>query len=429
MARTPPQPVPSFTRDPSTIEDHVQRLIRQLRLVQDQVSKVQPGTATFDSVLTPLANAENAMNLETQRIVFYKNACPDVKMRVASSEAQVILDNFALETAMRDDLFSTIDALYHGNLDAEVDQESLYYLKKRRQEFLRHGLGLADGPDRLRFRDIKSRLSQLSGLYSKNLASSSEGTGVWFTLKELSGLPKTVLSQLEQGEEENETRFKVSLSNFLPTLEFATNSATRRKILTANENKCVQNLPILKEALMLRDEAARLLGHPNHAASRLEDMMAGSPYVVNHFLEDLRERLTPAGTKELEDLKLLKKLDGQSQDEDGSYFLWDHPYYARRMLEKHYAVDHQMISEYFPLQGVIHGLLNTFQTLFGLVFEEIVTQDPTMLWHEDVQLFSVWDDEELGSGFVGYLYLDMFSRDGKRENASCYNLVPVSFTY
>ncbi|KAE9978222.1 hypothetical protein EG327_007471 [Venturia inaequalis] len=424
MARTPPQPPPSFTREPSTIEEDVERLIRQLRLVQDQVSKVQPGIATFESVLTPLANAENAMNLEKHRIIFYQNACPDVKMRDASSKAQVVLDNFTLEAAMREDLFSTIDALYHGNLDVEVDRESLYYLKKCRQEFLQHGLSLADGPDRLRFRDIKSRLSQLSGLYSKNLASSNEGTGVWFSLEELSGLPEMVLSQFEQRKEENETKFKVPLSNFFPTLEFATNSATRRQLLTANENKCVQNLPILKEVLMLRDEAARLLGHPNHATSRLGDMMAGSPDVVNHFLEDLRERLTPAGTKELEDLKLLKKLDGHSQADDGSYFLWDHPYYARRMLESDYSVDHQMISQYFPLQNVIHGLLNTFQTLFGLLFEEIVTPHPSMLWHEDVQLFSVWDDEELGSGFVGYLYLDMFSRDGKRGNASCYNLVP-----
>lgn len=46
-------------------------------------------------------------------------------------------------------------------------------------------------------------------------------------------------------------------------------------------------------------------------------------------------------------------------------------------------------------------------------------------WHKNVQLFNVWDDEKLGAGFVGYLYLDLFGRDGKRGNASCYNLVPV----
>lgn len=70
MARTTPQPVPSFTADPTTIEIHVKRLIHQLRLVQDLVAKVQPGAATFGNVITPLANAENAMNLEKQRIIF-----------------------------------------------------------------------------------------------------------------------------------------------------------------------------------------------------------------------------------------------------------------------------------------------------------------------------------------------------------------------
>lgn len=69
--------------------------------------------------------------------------------------------------------------------------------------------------------------------------------------------------------------------------------------------------------------------------------------------------------KELENLKRLKKLERQSQDEDRVYFIWDHPYYERKMLETDYAIDHQMISEYFPLQTVIHGLLDTFETLFG----------------------------------------------------------------
>lgn len=69
--------------------------------------------------------------------------------------------------------------------------------------------------------------------------------------------------------------------------------------------------------------------------------------------------------KELENLKRLKKLERQSQDEDQVYFIWDHPYYERKMLETDYAIDHQMISEYSPLQTVIHGLLDTFETLFG----------------------------------------------------------------
>ena len=105
------------------------------------------------------------------------------------------------------------------------------------------------------------------------------------------------------------------------------------------------------------------------------------------------------------------------------------------MLEKEYSVDQQKISEYFPLQTSIQGMLEMFQHLFGLVFIEIIGDERSKLadsrkgsdivWHEDVQVFSVWDDDEQGSGFAGYLYLDLFSREAKYGGAANFNLQPV----
>jgi len=39
-----------------------------------------------------------------------------------------------------------------------------------------------------------------------------------------------------------------------------------------------------------------------------------------------------------------------------------------------------------------------------------------------VKIFSVWDDEGKGSGFVGYLYLDLHSRPGKYGHAANFSL-------
>jgi metallopeptidase MepB len=80
-------------------------------------------------------------------------------------------------------------------------------------------------------------------------------------------------------------------------------------------------------------------------------------------------------------------------------------------------------------------MLKIFEELFGLEFVEIVGEDraavaPTgkgddIVWHEDVQVFSVWDDAGEGNGFVGYLYLDLFPREGKYGHAANFNLQPV----
>jgi metallopeptidase MepB len=57
-------------------------------------------------------------------------------------------------------------------------------------------------------------------------------------------------------------------------------------------------------------------------------------------------------------------------------------------------------------------MLELSEELFGMVFVKIVSEDRAALidggkssdtvWHEDVQTFSVWDDEGKGSGFIGY---------------------------
>jgi len=69
---------------------------------------------------------------------------------------------------------------------------------------------------------------------------------------------------------------------------------------------CNQNVPLFKEAMVLRDEAAHLLGYPNHAAFYIEDKIAKKPETVDTFLGDLRSRLTAGSQREIEELKQLK---------------------------------------------------------------------------------------------------------------------------
>lgn len=177
--------------------------------------------------------------------------------------------------------------------------------------------------------------------------------------------------------------------------------------------------------MVLRDEAARLLGYPSHAAFRFESKMAKTPENVNYFLADIRSRLTVGGQKELDELKEVKRKEVESRDEvlDGHFFLWDESFYRATILKDQLNLDGKKVSEWFPLEPVVQAMLGIFEHLVGLVFEEIVGDDRNVLaasgngndlvWHEDVQIFTVWDDKEEGDGFLGYLYMDLYSREGK----------------
>jgi metallopeptidase MepB len=167
--------------------------------------------------------------------------------------------------------------------------------------------------------------------------------------------------------------------------------------------------------------------------------MAKTPKFVDDFLGDLRTRLTPGGAEERKHLFAYKEEDlksrGLEDQLDGRFYNWDTRYYERLMIEKEFQIDQQKIAEYFPLQTTMLGMLKIFEELFGLVFVAITPGEERdklvesgkgtdIVWHEDVKLFSVWDDAGEGSGFVGYLYLDLHPRDGKYGHAANFGLQP-----
>ena len=435
--RKPPQAPPTFTATPDSLQKDATRLIDGYRKIMDQVVAVKD--PSFENVMLPQAYAEQDMDLETHIIGFYQAVSTDKALRDASTEAEKLLEDFGIEAAMREDVFQAVDAVLKKN--EKLDPESRRLLEKNHKGYIQYGLGIPAGPKRDRFKAIKQRLSEIGITFQKNL--NEENGGLWFTEEELDGLPEDVKGGLEPAvnsvdapELDNRKRLSFKYPDLFPALKYVKNGDVRRKIFVANENKVNQNVPLFKEAIVLRDEAARLLDYPNHAAFIIEDKMAKTPKTVDDFLGDLKSKLTAGGRNEIQTLTEMKQKDIEVRGEqyDGHYFLWDHRYYDRLMLEKDYQLDQNLIAEYFPLGTTIRGMLEIFEHIFGLQFVQIEGEERDKLaasgkgadivWHEDVQLFSVWDDEGEGSGFVGYLYLDLHPREGKYGHAANFNIQP-----
>jgi metallopeptidase MepB len=321
--------------------------------------------------------------------------------------------------------------------DEDLDPESRHLLVKKHQDYIRNGLKLPKGSKRDRFKYIKTHLSKLTLEFRRNVI--EENGGVWFLPQELDGVSNDLLSELEKGEGENNGKLRLTFQypDFYPAMRYAKDGETRKRIYIANENKLKQNVALFKDVVVLRDEAARMLHYPNHAAFRLEAKMAKKPETVNKFLMDLQSRLTAGAMREVDKLKRLKEIDLTSRGQvfDGHFWAWDLSFYNRLMLETQYQVDQASISEYFSLQSTINGMLKIFQRLFGLKFFEISDSERAelapsgngndLIWHEDVQMFHVWNDDELGGEFAGYLYLDLYPREGKYGHAASYPLCPV----
>ena len=182
---------------------------------------------------------------------------------------------------MRQDLFDLVDALLKK--DEALGLESQRLLQNDHKSYIRNGLTATAGYQRDRYKQIQMRLSELSMNFLKNL--NEESGGIWFTLDELNGVPEDVIDTLKKGGAENDGKLWLTFKDpdLFPTLKYATNAETRKRLFIGNENKCNQNAPLLQEIIQLRDEAARILGYDSHAEFMIEDKMAKLPKTVNDF--------------------------------------------------------------------------------------------------------------------------------------------------
>lgn len=396
------------------------------------MAEVSSDKATFDNVVLPLAQDEGKVSLEAYIIAFYQSVSTDGSLRDASTEAMALFGTeSSTDSASSAGISDLFDAIFKRG--DQLDPESQRLLEVYRKGYLVSGLGLPEGPSRIRFDEIQARVIEIITEFQNNLNTNNEV--VWLTPKELDGVPKDTISNLEKGTGANNGKLKLLLKGREPSLalRFATNADTRQKIYLAIENKCKENVPLFKEAVVLRDEAARLLGYKSHAHLMIEDAMLKTPEAVNDFLGDLRQRLTRAGQEDLEDLKRVKQQDLKNS-KDSRFYLWDESFYKRLMIEKNLSFNREKVREYFPFGPTFRGMIKTFEELFGLVFIEITGEDRDELaetgkgadtvWHKDVQMFAVWNDEGEGSGFVGYLYVDPYLRDNKYSGAANFNLQP-----
>ncbi|MCJ1420920.1 hypothetical protein MMC32_007280 [Xylographa parallela] len=424
----PPQPPLNFDATPSSLVTDARKLNTDAESVVNQITKIEQGEADFSYAILPFLNHENLALRES--LVIRKD------LRDASDEASKILTDGEIDLSMREDFYCIVDAVYRK---AEaLDPEYRYFLLKLHQDSERNGLGISSIYDKQRFREVRKRTADLERECLKNLNGQTEG--LWFTRQDLKGLPDhffhdrqsqsttSVADGTRAGDTEAGEKLWVRYKDpdIIPIMKFATNSATRRKMFMGNESRCPQNRPLYCEIFALRDEAARLLGYPNHAAYRTHYKMVQTPAAVQKSLLDVRELLHDQRDRELATLLELKREDLKENRDvvgnDKKLFLWDRVFYDRLLKEKHYSFDQPMLAEYFSFDQTLSGMLRIYEDIFRLRFIT-VRAEGNMVLHDSVTMFSVWDTNDNDS-FLGYFYVDPYPRDGKYTHAGHYRLQP-----
>eukprot|EP00166_Cyanidium_caldarium_P002885 ctg_281.g172 len=311
--------------------------------------------------------------------------------------------------------------------------EHVRYMRYTIRDYERLGMHL-DDIERERFVALRTRISDLCIEYQRNL--NEEDTRVWFRADQLAGMPASFLTGLRQrrnAQRPEEAEYEVTLKypHYFPLMKHCRVEETRRLMERLFNSRCVpENVALLEEAVKLRDDAAKLLGYSSHAAYVLDTRMAGSPAAVTQFLRRISKRMERAAQTELAELRRLKRrelletgagrhLSGGTAEIDDRLFMWDLRYYMTRYEQERFQIDHETVSEYFPLEWVVSGMFQIYQDLLGLRFVEL---PDAPRWHEEVRAFAVRDGSS--AQLMGYFYLDLHPREGKYGHAAVWPLQP-----
>ncbi|KAL5322934.1 hypothetical protein ACEPPN_010914 [Leptodophora sp. 'Broadleaf-Isolate-01'] len=435
----PSQSQPIFATTPSALlSETIEILSRSREFRTELLASVKPAAANFFSVLQPLIDHENSSLCRLKVLTLFATVSEDEKIREASRAAEKLILEADTEALMDEGIAKLVAVVFHGCQQGkeDLDPQAQYLLQRRHGEFLRNGLGIQDKKERTRYVELMSELQSVLSLARKSLSGGAED-GIWFARDDLVGVSPVILesmtSQLDKGKVDDELFCTFRKGHYVPVMRQCTKASSRKKLYSAKENRFSENVGRLERILSLRDQIAKLLGFNNHAELKMEEKMSDSVENIVEQLHEWTQQLQPVAHSEIQRMLELKRtlfdstksLEACGSDNSEKLYFWDWSFYSFLLKKYEYSVDTSKISEYFEVIHTVESMLLIFDELFGIRFEKTEGS----IWQKDVICHAVWSKRTPTheSHFLGYLYLDLFAREGKYEGAH-HAMIQPSYT-
>jgi peptidyl-dipeptidase Dcp len=322
-------------------------------------------------------------------------------------------------------LFERISVIYKQRASLRLDPESLRLVERYYEKFVHAGANLSDA-DKTELRKLNEEASSLSDAYTnKVLAATKTGAYVTTDKAALADLPEARIAAAAQAAKHRQVEgFVIPLQNTTqqPDLVSLSERATRQTIFEHSWNRTERGdandtRDTVARLAQLRAQKAKLLGHPNFAAWKLEDQMAKTPEAALQFMDAIVPAATAKAAREAQDIQAV--IDAQK----GGFQLepWDWNFYAEQVRKARYNLEDAQVKPYFEIDNVLqNGVFYAANQLYGLTFKE---RHDLPVYHPDVRVFEVFD---AGGKHLALFYCDYFKRDNKNGGAWMSNFVEQS---
>jgi thimet oligopeptidase len=349
---------------------------------------------TFKTVAEPLENVLSDLTdgLAAQTLLF--QVAPDKAVRTASEHCNTAVSAFGAELFARADLYAALNAASKSDTVRGPGQKKL--LEIHLISAKRSGAGLAPA-QRARFVELAKQIADLENAFGANL--SDDATTIAITKDQTAGLKPDLVASLTP-DADGKLVVPVDESTYAQFMANASSEDARKAFYMAFSRRGGQkNVELLRKAIALRDESAKLLGYANWSAYTLADRMAATPERVEKFLTTMAAGLLPLAREQRAKLAALK---GAPLEE------WDRDFYADLARKQQFNLDPEAVRQYFPAQHTVDAVIAFYSGMLGLTFTK---SDDLPRWHADVVGYRVTDTAS--GADRGVVYLDLYPRPGK----------------
>jgi len=402
---------------PGHITEGTDYVISKADFIKNEIVQIASTKRTYENTLVRIDDIYSVIESVWSPGYLMGSVHTSEEIRNEGLEASKKIENYITELSLNEDLYNAVVA-YVTTAEAKS-------LKGFRKKFLddllldykRIGFNLSKDK-REKVKAVLDVLTDLGLEFDKNIRSAQDT--LFLDPKDLAGLPDNYKKERLQ----NNGKYAIDMTypSYVPFMDQAESDEAREALRFKFNNRArAENIGVLNDILRNRMKLVKLLGYNSYAEYRTEDRMARNPKNVWDFENDLKQQLRGKAENDVAEMLTIKseRLGKNTK----TIHPWEAGFYENQVKLKKYNLDREEVRQYFEFNNVTEGLFTIYQQLFNVRFEKV--QNPSV-WHEDVQMFSIYD--KTSGALIGNFYLDMFPRANKYGHAAAFSVIMGKMT-
>ncbi len=384
--------------------DHIKAYVNVTiaNAVQDLDSIKSINDLNFDNTFGTFDKVSNELYKAYSNAFMLNWVSPDSLTRVEGTVGYKKIDSLNTEIGSDKDLYATFQSYANTEEGKALEGNKKMLMKQVLEGYNQSGVNLS-APDLESYKRLSAEINDLSAQFSTNMNTAKEF--IVLSEQEADGLPVNFKNtyRVDNGSYE----IPVINATSGTVVNNATSGEVRKAFTIKKQNIAAdQNVPILDSLISKRYQLGKLMGYESYAGYNLKPKMAKTPARVWEFINGLLPESKAKALEDIEVLKSVRNTDLNTPGNDSPINPWDIGYYINMLLKTEYEVDNEKMREYLPMDACLEGMFTLYQELLGLEFRKV--ENPSV-WHEDVSMYEVYENNTL----KGRFYLDLYPRPNK----------------